>query len=76
MPRRIAVFVADFVRHGVMNITVSRLSSLVSSCLHSGLLLLDYEQWWWDSHRAVLDSVCIYGCAILKPRALRIEVLE
>ena len=29
MPHCIAVFVSDCLRHGVMNITVSRLSSLV-----------------------------------------------
>ena len=31
-----AHFAADCLRHGVMNITVSRLSSLVSPCLDSG----------------------------------------
>ena len=36
MPRRLAVFTADCLRHRVMNITVPALSSLVSSCLDSG----------------------------------------
>ena len=36
MPHCVAVFVSDCSRHCVMNITVSRLSSLVSSCLDSG----------------------------------------
>ena len=36
MPHCIAVFASDSLRHGVMIITVSRLSSLVSSCLDSG----------------------------------------
>ena len=36
MPQRIAVCVSDCLRHSVMNITVSRLASVVSSCLDSG----------------------------------------
>ena len=36
MPHCIAVFASDCLQHRVRNITVSRLSSLVSSCLDSG----------------------------------------
>ena len=36
MPHCIAVFVSDCLRHSVVNITMSRLSSLVSSCLDAG----------------------------------------
>ena len=36
MPHCIAVFASDCLRFSVMNITVSRLSCLVSSCLNSG----------------------------------------
>ena len=36
IPHYIAVFVSDCLRHSVVNITMSRLSSLVSSCLDAG----------------------------------------
>ena len=45
MPQRIVVFVSDCLRQSVMNITVSRLSSLVSSCLDSGSTITHIS---WD----------------------------
>ena len=45
MPHYLAVFVSDCLRHSVTNITVSRLSSLVSSCLDSGSTT---AHMWWD----------------------------
>ena len=45
MSQRIAVIVSDCFRHSVMNITVSRLSSLVSSCLD---LTSTTTHIWWD----------------------------